>query len=76
VLRMVIDEITHKLPEVKQQMIRLRIEGYEIEEIARQTGRSSRSVERTLQEFRQVLGTTLQNADDGSGTPASLSGEK
>lgn len=76
VLRMVIDEITHKLPEVKQQMIRLRIEGYEIEEIARQTGRSSRSVERTLQEFRQVLGAKLQNADDGSGAPASLSSEE
>ncbi len=75
VLRLVIEEITKKLPEVKQEMIRLRIEGHEIEEIAHQTGRSSRSVERTLQEFRQVLATKLQEADDPSEASASMSGE-
>jgi RNA polymerase sigma factor (sigma-70 family) len=74
VLRLVIEEITSKLPEIKQEMIRLRIEGHEIEEIAQQTGRSSRSVERTLQEFRQVLATKLQPADDPHVAPASLSG--
>ena len=74
VLRLVIEEITTKLPEIKQEMIRLRIEGHEIEEIAQQTGRSSRSVERTLQEFRQVLATKLQPVDDPHEAPASLSG--
>lgn len=64
VLQLVIDEITSKLAEVKREMIRMRIEGYEIEEIAQRTGRSSRSVERTLQEFRQALSAKLQEADE------------
>jgi len=66
VLKLVIEEITKKLPEVKQEMIRLRIEGHEIDEIAQQTGRSSRSVERTLQEFRHALSSKLQEADNPS----------
>lgn len=64
VLQLVIDDITSKLAEVKREMIRLRIEGFEIEEIAQRTGRSSRSVERTLQEFRQALSAKLQDPDE------------
>jgi DNA-directed RNA polymerase specialized sigma24 family protein len=64
VLQLVIDDITSKLAEVKREMIRLRIEGHEIEEIAQQTGRSSRSVERTLQEFRQALAAKLQDGEE------------
>lgn len=55
VLRMVIDEILTKLPESQRQIIELRIEGYEVGEIAAKTGRAKRSVERVLQEFRKSL---------------------
>ena len=36
-------------------MARLRLEGYEVAEIARKTGRSRRTVERILQETRVKL---------------------
>jgi RNA polymerase sigma-70 factor (ECF subfamily) len=75
VLQLVIEEITSKLPEVKREMIRLRIEGHEIEDIAQQTGRSSRSVERTLQEFRQALATKLHDGDEPRENPAGASEE-
>jgi DNA-directed RNA polymerase specialized sigma24 family protein len=42
-----------------RRMIELRIEGYEVAEIARLTRRSKRTVERTLQEFRKSLRTAL-----------------
>ena len=41
-------------------MVELRIQGHEVAEIARQTGRSKRSVERALQEVRSKLRTLLQ----------------
>jgi hypothetical protein len=40
-------------------MIRLRIEGCEVAEIATRTSRSKRSVERVLQQFRQLLTSEL-----------------
>ena len=43
------------LPESNREMIRLRIEGYEIAEIAVRTGRSRRTVERVLQDFRNRI---------------------
>lgn len=63
ILQMVIDDVVESLPEVKRQMIRLRIEGHEIEEIARITARSKRTVERTLQEFRRSLGAIIGRPD-------------
>lgn len=75
VLQLVIEDITSKLPEVKREMIRLRIEGHEIEDIAQQTGRSSRSVERTLQEFRQALAAKLNDGEEPKESPAGLTGE-
>ncbi len=54
-LRMVIDELIVTLPEANRQIIELRIEGHEVKEIAERTGRSNRTVERTLQNFRTAL---------------------
>ena len=57
-LRMVMDEQMAALPESNRAIIRLRTEGHEVGEIARETGRSRRTVERVLQDFR----TRLSNA--------------
>ena len=51
----VVDELIQDLPESNRQIIELRIEGFEIGEIATRTNRSKRTVERTLQHFRQRL---------------------
>jgi RNA polymerase sigma-70 factor (ECF subfamily) len=58
-LQLVIDEALERLPEPHRQMVRLRIEGYEVAEIARATARSKRSVERVLQDFRRHLAEVL-----------------
>ncbi len=54
-LRMVLEEQLADLPESNRDIIRLRIEGYEVGEIAKETGRSRRTVERVLQQFRSRL---------------------
>ncbi|MBY0523976.1 MAG: sigma-70 family RNA polymerase sigma factor [Gemmataceae bacterium] len=63
-LRMVIDEALEAVSEVQKRMIQLRIEGHEVAEIAVQTQRSKRTVERVLQEFRTKLAAILR-ADEG-----------
>jgi RNA polymerase sigma-70 factor (ECF subfamily) len=54
-LQLVIAELLDRLPAVQQQIIVKRINGCQIEEIAADTGRSKRTVERVLQSFRQRL---------------------
>lgn len=54
-LRIVIDELLADQIEVNQIIIRQRIEGYDILEIAKNVNRSKRTVERVLQEFRARL---------------------
>lgn len=54
-LRLVMDEQLAALPESNRAVIRLRTEGYEVDEIVRATGRSRRTVERVLQDFRARL---------------------
>lgn len=63
VLRMVIEELLDGMPEQHRQMIELRIEGYEVSEIAENVERSKRSVERVLQEFRTRLDALIR--EDG-----------
>ena len=58
-LRMTIEQVLNELPAEHRQMIQYRIKGYEVAEIARQTGRAKRSVERILQGFRQSLAATI-----------------
>jgi RNA polymerase sigma-70 factor (ECF subfamily) len=55
ILRMVIDELLEGMPAAHRQMIELRIEGHEVDEIAQKVQRSKRSVERVLQGFRTRL---------------------
>lgn len=59
-LQMVIDETLDQLPAQQKQMVVLRIEGHEVAEIADKIGRSKRTVERVLQEFRKKLADVLQ----------------
>lgn len=54
-LQMVVDETLEPLPEQHQSIVELRIEGYEVAEIAEKTKRSKRTVERVLQQFREKL---------------------
>ena len=54
-LRMVVDELLGALPPSLRAIVELRVEGYEVEEIAQRTQRSRRSVERALHEFRARL---------------------
>lgn len=60
-LRMSIEEALGTLPEQYGRAIRLRMEGYEVAEIAEALGRSKRSVERILQEARSRLGSLLDD---------------
>lgn len=62
-LRLVIAEALEQLPELSRQIVVLRIEGYEVAEIAARTRRSKRTVERVLQEFRQHLTEILDMPD-------------
>jgi RNA polymerase sigma-70 factor (ECF subfamily) len=54
-LRMAFDEHLADLPPSNREIVRLRVEGYEVGEIAGRTGRARRTVERVLQDFRRRL---------------------
>ena len=58
-LQLAVDEALGKLPAAQRQMVELRVEGHEVAEIARRTGRSKRTVERLLQEGRARLADLL-----------------
>lgn len=60
-LKLVIDETLEALPPLSQQVIALRIEGHKVTEIAAQTQRSKRTVERVLQDFRGNLAKLLED---------------
>lgn len=59
ILRMVIDDVLSTLPVTNREIIKLRIEGHEVESIADQLQRSKRTVERVLQEFRKKMSTLI-----------------
>jgi RNA polymerase sigma-70 factor (ECF subfamily) len=68
-----IDDALARLPAEHQAMVELRIQGFEVAEIARKTSRSKRSVERILQEARRQLGVLLNEEDQhvaGNGAAA------
>jgi RNA polymerase sigma-70 factor (ECF subfamily) len=60
-LRMAVEEVLEQLPEGQGEVIRLRMEGYEVAEIARITARAKRSVERNLQKGRAELARLLED---------------
>jgi len=54
-LRLVVRDTLAQLPDFERRLIELRMEGYEVAEIARAVGRSKRTVERGLQQARARL---------------------
>jgi RNA polymerase sigma-70 factor (ECF subfamily) len=66
-LKLVINEVLSDLPEVQQRMIIQRIDGSQVEEIAAGTGRSKRTVERVLQDFRSRLRGIIDVRPDSGG---------
>ena len=58
-LQLTLEDSLAKLPEQYRQIVSLRVEGFEVEEIARRTERSKRTVERILQEARKRLAHLL-----------------
>lgn len=54
-LRMVVEEQIEAFPHHGRPIIRLRLEGYDVNEIAARTGSSPRTVERILQRFRACI---------------------
>jgi len=59
-LRMVVEEMLGGLPATQRMIVELRIEGFQVDEIAQRTGRSRRTVERALQDFRAQLSAALR----------------
>ena len=59
-LRLAVAEAMERLSPQHRTTVTLRIEGYEVAEIAEKTGRSKRTVERLLQEARKRLAYLLE----------------
>jgi RNA polymerase sigma-70 factor (ECF subfamily) len=59
-LRLTIGELLGTLPESQRAIIGLRMEGQRVEEIARKTGRSKRTVERAIHDFCGALRGILE----------------
>lgn len=59
-LELVVRDTLARLPASHRRMIELRLEGYEVAEIARLLSRSKRTVERGLQQARGLLSGVLQ----------------
>jgi RNA polymerase sigma-70 factor (ECF subfamily) len=69
-LQLTINEALERLPPQHRHMVEYRIEGYDVNEIARKSGRSKRTVERILQESLKKLSDLLQE-DEDRGTDSS-----
>lgn len=54
-LEVVLDDFLSNLPEIQAEVAQLRMEGYQVSEIAEKTGRSKRTVERSLNALRKHL---------------------
>ncbi len=59
-LQMTIEELLDGLSDPHRRMIEMRIQNFELEEIARETCRSARTVERVLKQFRDRLSRQIQ----------------
>jgi RNA polymerase sigma-70 factor (ECF subfamily) len=62
-LELILEEILERLPPRSRAMVKLRIDGCEVAEVAQKTGRSKRTVERILQETRLALAKLLPEED-------------
>lgn len=68
-LRLVAEEALAQLPPLQRRIVELRVQGYQVHEIAEQTGRSLRTVERTLQHCRQQLASLLNDHEQPAAAP-------
>jgi RNA polymerase sigma-70 factor (ECF subfamily) len=66
-LQLAIDEALEGLPPEQRLLVQMRLEGYEVGEMAQRLGRSNRTVERLLQQARKTLGTLLLDSDTNTG---------
>lgn len=64
ILKMTIEDTLGDLMPVQREIITDRINGFEVAEIAARVGRSKRTVERTLQRFRQRLSNIININDE------------
>ena len=62
-MRMVVDELLATLPPPQDRIVELRIEGYQVPEIAKKVCRSKRTVDRALQNLRQQLAKQIDSGD-------------
>lgn len=69
-LRLVAEEALEQLPPLQRRIVELRVEGYQVHEIATTTGRSLRTVERTLQNCRRHFSTFLKDHDPAASNPS------
>jgi RNA polymerase sigma factor (sigma-70 family) len=58
-MELAVRDVLEQLPAAERTAVELRLEGYEVAEIATRTGRSKRSVERSLQKARERLGELI-----------------
>jgi RNA polymerase sigma-70 factor (ECF subfamily) len=60
VLNLVIRELIDEMPEAQQKIVEMRIQGFQVDEIASATTRSKRTIERVLQRFRLRLSDLIE----------------
>jgi RNA polymerase sigma-70 factor (ECF subfamily) len=60
ILNLVIREIIDEMPESQKNIVELRLQGFQVEEIAVRTNRSKRTIERILQRFRARLSDLIE----------------
>src|SRR5438874_1905272 len=65
-LPLVAEEALEQLPPLQRRIVELRVEGYQVHEIAKLTGRSLRTVERTLQHSRKHLSNFLHDHESAA----------
>jgi RNA polymerase sigma-70 factor, ECF subfamily len=63
-LKLTIGEILGTFPESQRVIIELRIEGYRVDDIARKTERSKRTVERAIHDFCGILKDILEEGSE------------
>jgi DNA-directed RNA polymerase specialized sigma24 family protein len=62
-LELALKHILEQLPPRNRLLVRLRIEGFRVDDIAMISGRSKRTVERVIQNTRQLLSELLLKRD-------------
>jgi RNA polymerase sigma factor (sigma-70 family) len=66
VLELTIKEFLESLPPAHRAVVEQRVEGHDVADIAGQTGRSKRTVERILQDIRRKLSSLLQVGEENA----------